>query len=49
MSHWLRAELDGKVNDVQARTRIKKLGKILDEVYHDHAKLAKGKTFLLVT
>lgn len=39
------SKLDGKVNDVQARTRIKKLGKILDEVYHDHAKLAKGKTF----
>lgn len=38
-------KLDGKVNDVQARTRIKKLGKILDEVYHDHAKAAKGKIF----
>jgi ribosomal protein S12 methylthiotransferase len=39
------SKLDGKVNDVQARTRIKKLGKILDEVYAEHAKRAKGKTF----
>lgn len=39
------SKLDGKVNDVQARTRIKKLGKILDEIYHDHAKKAKGQTF----
>lgn len=39
------SKLDGKVNDVQARTRIKKLGKILDEVYNSHAKAAKGKTF----
>ncbi|MDD2745862.1 MAG: radical SAM protein [Candidatus Gracilibacteria bacterium] len=39
------SKLDCKVNDVQARTRIKKLGKILDEVYRDHAKAVKGKTF----
>jgi ribosomal protein S12 methylthiotransferase len=39
------SRLDGKVNDVQARTRIKKLGKILDGVYQSHAKSAKGKTF----
>ncbi len=39
------SKLDNKVNDVMARTRMKKLGKILDEAYHEHSKAAKGKTF----
>lgn len=35
------SKLDGKVNDVQARTRIKKIDKILSEIYRKHAKAAK--------
>lgn len=35
------SKLDGKVNDVQARTRIKKIDKILSEIYRKHAKMAK--------
>lgn len=35
------SKLDSKVNDVQARTRIKKLGKILDSIYRLHAQSAK--------
>jgi ribosomal protein S12 methylthiotransferase len=39
------SKLDGKVNDVVARTRMKKLGKILEGIYHDHEKAARGKVF----
>lgn len=35
------SKLDSKVNDVVARTRIKKMDKILDVIYREHAKKAK--------
>ena len=39
------SKLEEKVNEVVAKQRLKKLSKILDEIYEKHAKAARGKTF----
>ncbi len=39
------SKLDQKVNEVVAKQRLKKLSKLLDEIYAKHAKNARGKTF----
>ena len=37
------SKLDQKVNDIIAKQRLKKLSKVLDEVYSKHVKKARGK------
>ncbi len=39
------SKLDKKVNEVVTKQRLKKLSKILDDIYAQHAKNARGKTF----
>lgn len=39
------SKLDGKVPEAVANQRMKKLSKVLDEIYAKHAKNARGKTF----
>ncbi len=39
------SKLDQKVNEVVAKQRLKKLSKVLDEIYEKHAKAARGQTF----
>ena len=39
------SKLDQKVADAIVHQRMKKLGKVLDEVYAKHTKNARGKTF----
>ncbi|NCP76891.1 radical SAM protein [bacterium] len=39
------SKLDEKINEVVAKQRLKKLSKVLDEVYNKHTKNARGKTF----